>query len=443
MGDNPTPKTPARSIGRVGEDAYGDGVIEELLRPWRRASTWHRLGHVALGPVIGTLSFTVCFTLLVTTVSLLIVFPVALPFAWLLFVAARGFARLERSRQAVLLGVAIPDPVPPLAPGSWWARLRERATSGPRWREVGHAIVALPLGLLGFTVAAITWCGSIGLVLLPAVVGLMPDDTAKFWLFEVGFGPAVFGLALLGLVVLLVVAPRATEAVSRLDTWAARRLLGPSERDALTAQVGRIETSRVAAVDAAEAERRRIERDLHDGAQQRLVALAMDLGAARERIDRDPEAGRALLDSAHEEAKAALGELRDLVRGIHPAILEERGLDAALSAVVARCPVPVEVQVDIADRPKAAVESAAYYVVTEALTNVARHARATQAWVTLVRSGDRLTVEIRDDGVGGADPDRGTGLRGLRDRAAGLGGTCDVISPAGGPTTLLVVLPCA
>jgi len=253
----------------------------------------------------------------------------------------------------------------------------------------------------------------------------------------------VFALALVGLVVLVVVAPRATEAVSRLDTRAARRLLGPSERDALTAQVGRIETSRAAAVDAAEAERRRIERDLHDGAQQRLVALAMDLGAARERIDRDPEAGRALLDSAHEEAKAALGELRDLVRGIHPAILEERGLDAALSAVVARCPVPVEVEVDIADRPKAAVESAAYYVVTEALTNVARHARASRAWVSLVRSGDRLTVEIRDDGVGGADPDLGTGLRGLQDRAAGLGGTCDVISPPGGPTTLLVVLPCA
>ncbi len=224
---------------------------------------------------------------------------------------------------------------------------------------------------------------------------------------------------------------------------AARRLLGPSERDELAAQVGRVETRRVAAVDSAEAERRRIERDLHDGAQQRLVALAMDLGAARERMDRDPEAGRALVESAHEEAKAALGELRDLVRGIHPAILEERGLDAALSAVIARCPVPVEARVNVVDRPRSTVESAAYYVVAEALTNVARHSGAGRAWVDIVRVGDRLTVEVRDDGVGGADPEKGTGLRGLRDRATGLGGTCDVISPVGGPTTLLVVLPCA
>jgi signal transduction histidine kinase len=417
-------------------------VIDELLRPWRQASTWFQLGHVALGLVVGVASFTVVFTLLVTSAALVIVFPLALPVAWLLFVSARGFARLERSRQAVLLGEVIADPVPPLAPGSWWAHLKARVTSGPRWREVGHALLAFPLGLLGFVAAMFFWCGSAVLLTLPLYVGALPGGTAKFWLFDLGPGLGVVGLALVGLVGLVVVAPRVTEALARLDRAAARRLLGPSERDALTAKVGRIETSRVAAVDAAEAERRRIERDLHDGAQQRLVALAMDLGAARDRLDRDPEASRILLDSAHEEAKAALGELRDLVRGIHPAILEERGLDAALSAVVARCPVPVSVEVDVADRPRSSVESAAYYVVTEALTNVARHAEATQAWVSLVRAGDRLTVEIRDDGVGGADPDQGTGLRGLRDRASGLGGTCDVISPAGGPTTLLVVLPC-
>ena len=343
----------------------------------------------------------------------------------------------------MLLGVEIPDPVAPLAPGSWWRHLKERVVSGPRWREVGHALLALPLGLLGITVAAITWCGSLGLVLLPAVVSSMPDDTAKFWLFEVGFGPAVFGLALLGLVVLLVVAPRATEAMSRLDTRVARRLLGPSERDALTAQVGRVERHRVAAVDAAEAERRRIERDLHDGAQQRLVALAMDLGAARERMDRDPEAGRALLDSAHEEAKAALGELRDLVRGIHPAILEERGLDAALSAVVARCPVPV--------RGRGGHRGPAEGGGGE--RGVLRGHRGTDQRGPPRRGvasvGPPRPVRRPPHGRGarrrggGADPDLGTGLRGLRDRAAGLGGTCDVISPVGGPTTLLVVLPCA
>jgi len=417
-------------------------VIEELLRPWRRSATWFDLAYVALWPVVGAISFAVVIALLAMTSGLLVTLPLALPFAWLLFASARGFARLERSRLASLLDVAIADPVPPLEATSWWRRLLERARSGSRWREIGHALLALPLSVLAFAVSAVVWSGSAVLLTLPLWVGALPGGTAKFWLFELGFGPGALVAAVIGAVGLFVLAPRVSSAFADFGKLAACRLLGPSERDALAAEVGRVESSRVAAVDAAEAERRRIERDLHDGAQQRLVALAMDLGAARERLERDPDASRALLDSAHEEAKAALGELRDLVRGIHPVILEERGLDAALSAVVARCPVPVEVEVDVADRPRAAVESAAYYVVTEALTNVARHAGATKAGVSIVRSGDRLTIEVRDDGVGGADPDRGTGLRGLRDRATGLGGTCDVISPPGGPTTLLVVLPC-
>jgi signal transduction histidine kinase len=187
--------------------------------------------------------------------------------------------------------------------------------------------------------------------------------------------------------------------------------------------------------------------------------MAVDLGAARDKLEDDPEAGRRMVAAAHEEAKAALAEIRDLVRGIHPVILEDRGLDAALSAVVARSPVPVSLTVDVADRPPPAVESAAYFVVTEALTNVARHAHATKAAVAIARAGDRLVVEVRDDGVGGAaaaDPAaapgaeagagagerRSTGLAGLRDRVTALGGTLRIVSPPGGPTTLLVELPC-
>ncbi len=146
---------------------------------------------------------------------------------------------------------------------------------------------------------------------------------------------------------------------------------------------------------------------------------------------------------AHEEAKSALREIRDLVRGIHPVILEDRGLDAALSAVVARSPIPVTLDVRVDVRPPAAVESAAYFVVNEALTNVSRHAMATRAHVAIARAGDRLVVEVRDDGIGGADVARGTGLQGLRDRIAGLGGSMYVISPTGGPTTISVELPCA
>ena len=285
MGDNPTPKTPVDSIGRSTPVAYGDAVIDELLAPWRTATTWRRLSSVALAPVLGTVSFTVVIVLLSVTTGLLITFPLALPFAWLLFVSARAFSHLQRSRLASMLDVELADPVPDLPEGNWWRHLVERAKSGPRWREIGHALLALPVSVLGFVVASVTWAGSIALLTLPLWVNALPGDTAKFWLFEVGQGPAAVACALVGLVGLVVIAPRATDAMVHLDVAAARWLIGPSEKAALAAQVGRVETRRVAAVDAAEAERRRIERDLHDGAQQRLVALAMDLGAARERMD--------------------------------------------------------------------------------------------------------------------------------------------------------------
>src|SRR4029078_5565884 len=182
---------------------------------------------------------------------------------------------------------------------------------------------------------------------------------------------------------------------------------------------------------------RRIERDLHDGAQQRLVSLAMELGATREHFDEeDKEAVRARVVHAHEEAKAALQEIRDLVRGIHPVILEDRGLDAALSAVVARAPIPGSLEIEVDPRPSAEVESAAYFVVSEALTNVARHSGATNAAVSLQRAGDTLVVEVRDNGDGGADAGNGsdnggTGIAALRERAASLGGSIHLDSPPG------------
>jgi signal transduction histidine kinase len=423
-------------------DAYGERVIEDLFLPWRRKATWWALTHLSLDVFVGTITFSVTLTLLVTTVALLITFPLAIPFAWLLFVASRGMGRAERSRIAALLGVEIDDPIPPLEATSWWGRLVERARSGARWREIAHQLLALPLGILTTTVAILVWSGSLALALLPFYVGVMPDDTAHFWLFDVTQGPGAIAVSLVGVGLLAVIAPWLTVLLARLDLAAARWLLAPRRRDALDEQVSKLRASRAAAVDSAEAERRRIERDLHDGAQQRLVALAMDLGTARERLEDDPEAGRELVAEAHEEAKAALKEIRDLVRGIHPVILSDRGLDAALSAVVARSPVPVTLHVTVAERPPAAVESAAYFVVTEALTNVARHSHARTATVTIERAGDRLVVEVRDDGVGGAVMDGGSGLRGLQDRITALGGTLHILSPDGGPTSLIAELPC-
>jgi signal transduction histidine kinase len=249
-------------------------------------------------------------------------------------------------------------------------------------------------------------------------------------------------LSVVGAAGLAVVAPWATLFAAELQLRLAERLLGRTSDMEWADVARRLEHRRSAAVDSAEAERRRIERDLHDGAQQRLVALAAELGAARERFDEDPEGARVLVADAHEEAKAALKEIRDLVRGIHPVILEDRGLDAALSGVVARMPIPVELDVQVAERPPPTAESAAYFVVSEALANVARHAEATRAQVAVARAGDRLVVEVRDDGRGGADASRGTGLQGLRERVTGLGGTLHVLSPVGGPTTISVELPC-
>jgi signal transduction histidine kinase len=420
-----------------------DGVIRDLLRPWRDATTWWSLTHVVADAFVGVATFTVLVVLLATSLGLLITFPLALPFIWLLFIAARTFSALERSRIAALLGEELGDPVPPLKSRSPWGRLVERVRSGARWREIGYHLLAGPRGVLTSVVALGAWGGSAALLLLPLYVSALPGDTAKFGLFEVSQGPAAIAVALVGLSGLLFAAPWITLALARLDLATARWLIAPRRADELGEQVTRLETSRAAAVDSAEAERRRIERDLHDGAQQRLVALAMDLGTARERLESDPESGRRLVADAHEEAKAALREIRDLVRGIHPVILEDRGLDAALSAVVARSPVPVALDVDVDGRLPSAVESAAYFVVTEALTNVARHAHATRAKVAIARAREHLVVEVRDDGVGGADPDTGTGLRGLRDRVAALGGTMRIVSPAGGPTTLLVEIPCA
>jgi len=425
------------------------------LRPWRNPTRLLRtLGYVLTAMPIAVITFATVITLLALSAGLLITFVLALPFIWLLFAWSRMMGRVERSRIDALMGVRIPDPIPPSRATGPFRRLWERFTTGARWKEIGHHLAALPVSALGFALTYATWSGGIALVLMPTYVNQLPGESAKFYFFEITSGGGAWLCCLVGIVGLVLVAPWLTEGVAQLELSVARSLLGPNAEAVHAAQVTRLETSRSAAVDSAEAERRRIERDLHDGAQQRLVALAANLGAARQKLDHDDiDEGRTMVATAHEEAKSALKEIRDLVRGIHPVILEDRGLDAALSAVVARSPIPVALEVAVPQRPSPAVESAAYFVVNEALTNVTRHAMATKAHVSIARAGDRLVIEVRDDGIGGAElltddearargKSGGSGLNGLRDRVAGLGGTMYVISPHGGPTTISVELPC-
>ena len=238
------------------------------------------------------------------------------------------------------------------------------------------------------------------------------------------------------------IAPWLTAAVGALDARVARSLLGPSRAEELQHRVERLTETRAGVVDAADAERRRLERNLHDGTQQRLVSLAMQLGMARANPAGAAHAHQVIAE-AHEEAKAAIAELRNLIRGLHPPVLEDRGLDAALSGVTARMPIPVRLTVDVPRRPPATVEAVAYFVVSEGLTNITKHAQATQAEVFVQRAGDRLHIIVSDDGTGGAAPERGTGLAGLAKRAESVDGTFEIVSPPGGPTLLTVDLPCA
>jgi signal transduction histidine kinase len=418
-------------------------VIRFLVAPWRRSATWRELAHLALDFPLGILSGVIISVLVSLSIALAVTFVVAVPLAWFTFVVAAGFGSLERSRAAALLDVDLSSPHAPFRPGSWWSRLRQRLASASRWREIAYLSLGLPLlGVLGLAVLFL-WALSLTLLVLPVVIVHLPGRSADFGWFRLHSGSASVAALAVGVVLFGFVSPHLTTAVASLHRRAVRWLLGPRPQSELARRVDELEMSRGAAVDSAEAERRRIERDLHDGAQQRLVALAMDLSRARERFDTDPEKARQLVDDAHEEAKAALVELRDLARGIHPAVLTDRGLDAALSAVIARCPVPVTLSIDMTTAPPAPVESAAYFVVAETLTNVAKHARAHRAQVTIAMRNNQLVIDVADDGVGGADLSGGTGLAGLADRVSALGGWMRVLSPAGGPTSVMVELPCA
>ena len=416
-------------------------LIVTTLRHWLS-----RLGkdtiYLVTGLPMGILTFTVAVTGWSTGLGLLVTligFPVLLVTA----LALRGLSHVERGRaQLVVEEPLVARYKEPAKPGIW-ERFKSILSDTQNWRDLGWSLLLLPVGIAGFTIAVTAIATVLGLIFAPVWTWALwhshdPVDLGLFHVTDIwtSLAATVIGIAAAPLGLALI---RGSAAASGA---LAQALLAP-RTEQLTERVEVLQATRAGAVDAAAAELERIERDLHDGAQARLVAIAMDLGLAQQKLDSDPEQARQLMAEAREGASAALVELRDLARGIRPALLAERGLGEAVRAFAARAPVPASVTAELGDeRLPEPVESAAYFVVAEALANVAKHAGAKRATVSLVRRGDSLEVLVVDDGHGGANAD-GAGLKGLRARVEALDGTLGVASPAGGPTMLRVELPCA
>lgn len=346
------------------------------------------------------LTCSVIFVLTVTAFPLVVVW-IGIPLLFAMIVTARPIADVHRRYAGSLLDREIASPYLPRATGNVMNRLRQQLTDPAVWRDLLWLMINGTAGVVLCTFA-----------IVEAILDLL------FWWLP----PAV---------------------LVRVHAHIACALLAPNERTALAQRVQQLTDSRTQTVDTSAAELRRIERDLHDGAQARLVALGMGISLAEEQLAHDPDGARALLAEARESAGLALAELRDLVRGIHPPVLADRGLVGAVQALALATPIPVEVHADVPSRLPAPVESAAYFAVAEALTNVVKHSHATRAHLQLTHHNAALDITIHDDGSGGADTANGTGLRGIARRLSAFDGTLEVSSPPGGPTILAMVLPCA
>lgn len=429
--------------------AMARGPVRLLLSSW----PWRAFGYLVAGGVLGV--GWLCLAAALLTVGVLLA-PVGVGVLALLCVptSAAGLVGLERRRLRWLdarrptapdahgapapdaRGTPAPDargtPAPGLLRRSW-----RRAGSPRTWLEFGYALFNAVLAAVDLAVVVLA--GALVASQPFAVVTVLGGDQVMYGEGIVLDTPGeVLPWLLLTPVLAVVAAYLLTVAAGARAALARAVLVRPRREEELGARLTEVTASRARLAGAFEAERRRIERDLHDGAQQRITGLIMTLGLAK--LDADP----ALISRAQDEARAVLTELRDLVHGIHPSVLTDRGLSEAVESLAERSPVAVEVDMRLDRRPPEAVESAAYFAVAEALTNVAKHSGATRAAVTAARDASGLlTVEIRDDGHGGADPGRGSGLTGLADRMAVHNGRLRLSSPPGGPTVLRLELPCA
>ena len=418
--------------------------MKRMFAPLAKARTWSASLHLLLDMPFGIAWFVIAIVGLSVGVSLVVVALVGLVILAAAVFAGRLIGIVERARAEMFLGVKVSPPPARVRPEGTWAGLRSLLTDPVGWKGLGYGMLMLPIGIMNFTIVVTMWSIALAGTTYPvwgwAVPAQFGDNHVIHGWLKAGYISGTFVVGVL----LLIATPHVIRGLAAMDGGLVKGLLGGSPTAELRQRVETLTVSRDASVDIAETERRRIERDLHDGVQAQLVTLAMDLGMARQKLesgdDADP-AVLALVERAHDDSKRAVADLRNLVRGIHPAVLTDRGLDAAVSALAARSPIPVEVNISLPSRPPATLESAAYFVIAEALTNAAKHSGASLVCVDASVVGGLLRIEIRDDGRGGADIEHGGGLAGLASRLAAIEGRLRVASPIGGPTTVLAELP--
>lgn len=415
----PPPATGRESTGGVGDVSFDWSTVRDLAERWFRPllepEGWLALGYLFVGMLSGFVFFGIGVGVLATGYSLLVIF-VGVPLTVVAFRIVEALARSER-RRAALVGVTIDDR--PLKPANGFGPRAFLAVSNDpeRWRLAGYllanTIIAPTLFAAAFAVPALLVGQMFSFDILAAVVAL-------------AFAGAVPRIAIL-----------VAQLKANIDSW----MLGPDQLAGMRERVTSLSLQRQDILDAVAHERRRIERNLHDGVQQQLVAIGIDLGLATNHLTDDPELARSLIVQARERVQGSIGELRQLGRGLHPAILEDRGLDAALSAVVAGSPLPISVHVDSRLAVSTDVAETLYFVANEAVANVLKHSHARVASIHVTVIGDLVRITVHDDGRGGADPAGGSGLAGIRARVRGVDGVFSLCSPAGGPTTISAEVP--
>ncbi|MFF0446408.1 sensor histidine kinase [Streptomyces sp. NPDC004609] len=434
-------------MDRTDRHAERTHIVPSALRAPFEGRTWREFWYLMLNLPISVMLFTFAVVTVSLGLGLLVTF-VGIPVLAAGLAGCRAFGALERSRARALLrhDVGAPEPLRTRTNGvmSWIGAVLKSGTS---WRHLLYALLHFPWAVTAFVTVLTLWSVGWSMLAYPLWHWTFPTflDEPGAQVFGDGNGNSLYldtpleiaATSAAGLAIVLCTA-WLIRGFAYVDRVMVSGLLGPS---VLATRVVELESDRGVVVDTAAADLRRIERDLHDGAQARLVALAMDLGLAKEKLLEDPDAAAAMVDEAHGEVKIALQELRDLARGIHPAVLTDRGLDAALSSVASRCTAPVTVEVDLPFRPAPAIEGIAYFTVSELLQNVSKHAQARHASVEVWRTENRLMLQVTDDGRGGADATSGSGLAGLAERLGAVDGILAIDSPVGGPTTVTAELP--